>query len=355
MNNIYIFILFLITFVITGCSSKEDVNPFFKKEPQETSHRVIHSDLSMLDSLSLYDLHGMNNPGLLNSDSDYLYVLDYSPHRLYIFEKPNFNVTQTITPETGRGPGEIMGIQSFSVNKNHIILADHSQHKILLWDFNGQFINEFITEQASPYRINIWDDDEFIINSPTTSTESLFHKYDVNGNYLLSFGEVSRKDFNPFMYAGQTTIDNEYYYFAGYSEHIIQKWDREGNQVFSVTTIDDYPFDANYIIHMGEQTRFEYAPDGIFSAMSIHVFNNYILLIHGDDRYATERLNPYVQYLDIYDSNTGRYVATWKLPYMASNITADEDYLYILHQGDNDIYIGVYANKLYQLEEVGEF
>ncbi|MCC5905538.1 MAG: hypothetical protein JJU13_04995 [Balneolaceae bacterium] len=348
-NHIFIFYVAIIIF-FASCSHEEAKNPFLIKESQNITDRILIGSMAIKDSLLLYEAFGMINASVLNMDNNNLYIRDASAlNKIFVIDKKTFEYKHTISPAQGRGPGEITAIGTFDVFSPYIIITDGSLMKIQIWKTDGRFVNEFILDEISPHRLNMWENERITILSATSSgSDHLFHTIDKDGNRILSFGEISKDNYNPLMYSGSTLTDEEYFYYAGFSEHILKKWDQEGNLEYSIATIDDFPGEANYVTFLsGEQRSFQYTETGYYSAIGFTVYNDYLMILHAGERIRERQL------LDFYDKHNGRYLASVELPYLSGSgsIVADDLHIYTLHMIDEEVYLGIYENNLTSLLE----
>ncbi len=348
-------ILFLFTLILlmSSCQNEEKgiKSVFLEKELQDSSERVVLSELILSDSLQLMDLYGITSASTLKLDENHIYVNNPFEKHVYIIKKDSYDYVGKIAPGEGRGPGEVTGLGYFDVTNDYIILAAESQYKVQLWDKEGNLVNEFITDQIRPHRVTGWPDGKItILSTFLTDADRVFHTVDKGGEILQQFGNFDMDNFNPLMYSGSTVQDDNYFYYAGFSEHVLIKWDRDGNHLFSKATIDNFPGELNYITFLnGEERVFQYSETGVFSAVGTAINNEYWILIHAGERGSDTS----TRLLDIYFKQDGSYAGSVLLPYRAGfgTIAVDESYIYTLHNIDDETHIGIYKNNLNELVE----
>lgn len=344
------FLLIILFWVsLNGCENKSTTEYFLNsKYPQVSNERLIKDTLILSDSLILQETYGMNLPGSIRIDEQYLYIADPIPdQKVFVIDKNSLDHKYTISPNEGRGPEEITGIGAIDISTSKVIIAAENLFKIQIWDQTGEFIKEFILDGIGPHRINSWDDGYITILSPSSpKNDNVFHTMDGDGNLVMEFGAVSNDSFNPLKYSGATTIDGDYFFYAGFSEHILQKWTREGELKFSRSTIEDYPSELNYVtFESGEQRSVRYSETGFYSAIGLFIYDDHIIIMHGGDRNDPA----YRQLLDFYSKTNGDYQFSLEVPYNASSgsFAVDDEYIYVMHKNDNgDDFLGLYLNSI---------
>lgn len=83
-------------------------------------------------------------------DDNLIYVGDYKAQKILVFDREGYQLK--VLAKQGRGPGEYLGIQSFSVNNNSLYVMDVVMDKILEYDSNSlEFVRSF------PLPVPAWD------------------------------------------------------------------------------------------------------------------------------------------------------------------------------------------------------
>jgi|SRR5690625_275918 len=346
--------LFAGIFTIAGCAEESLEEPlsndFSDLQAQQLSERVILDVLAPKDSVMLGERYGILNAIGLSLDVEALYIRDYSLFSLFVINKQSLELENALTIPEGRGPGELSRINSFAVSGNRIVLVDQSLFKIQIRNREGEPEGEFLVEEAAPWRVSIWEDGTLtFLSTNAMQTGSLFYTLDSNGHLVRTFGDVSGVAYNPIRYDGEILVDDGFFYFAGYFEHVLGKWNRDGDLVYAVSSIDDFPGEANYSTSIsGEQSVFGFVPEAFFSAVSSAIYNDYWIITHRGD-WDEE---PYVQYIDIYNKHNGQYLASIVLPSMVrgGSFVVDEGYIYTLHSDSLDeVNLFIYENTLDEL------
>lgn len=85
--------------------------------------------------------------------------------------------------EEGRGPGEFLDPVALTVSGNYLILADARSQKIVIFDEDGNFVNEFAT-RFRPTKIFFSESEEKLLISGfwPTFRDELIHVFDIEGN-----------------------------------------------------------------------------------------------------------------------------------------------------------------------------
>jgi hypothetical protein len=342
----FIYIKFLTLILIIGCSHNVKKNPFLEKSQQELSERIDKGSLAIVDSLQLLDQYGLLDVAGLNINEFALFIGDYSNSTISVIDKETFELIRRVEIQEGRGPGELLRIGAFDVNSNYLVVGNENERKIQFWNMKGEFVSEFISEEFSPHRININSNNHAIILS-TISATHLFNEINSSGEYVSGFGQINSSEYNPLMFSGSTvTDDKDNYYYAGFSEHILKKWDADGNLQFSVSSIDNFPGEINYATFSGndEQRVYRYSEHGYFSAIGSTIYKDYWLILHGGVSGDEDQ----IPLLDIYSTNNGKYLNSFSIPYRAGRgqIAANDNYIFMLHDINDETYLVVYRNPL---------
>lgn len=351
LYNIYAIIILLLFTITISCTFKNQeetvVNDFSIKGSQELSARNIIEFNESEKVISLSESYGMLHGSELSADETFLYIKDHhSLLKLVMIGKKNLILTDSLTISQGLGPEEMESLFRYDLSKEYVAVINrpHNIPKVQLWNKGGVLKNEFLIEGTNSSQISFWDDGNMtVLTSGSILDGNIFFTYDEAGNLLNSFGDVTGEQYNPIRFSGQILIDDGYLYFAGYSEHILAKWDREGALSYAMTTIDDVPGDVNHVSVVGqEQSIFTYTDFALFSAIDAAIYNDYWLIVHRGDWNE----DPYVQYLDVYNKNNGKYLATFQFPNMITSIAIDDEFLYTLENIEDEIFLVIYENNI---------
>jgi hypothetical protein len=340
------FCLLILTFNIIQCSEIEEESFFKDKESQIISERIIKGELEIVNQVSLYDQFEIFNAIGLILDGNTLFIADRPQLKVIGINTGSFELDHSFTIPEGEGPEELTRISPNSVSNDTFVFYDRSLSKFQFRDINGTFIHEFIYEEIHPSRIRFLSNGNFVTLSDPYSTGQnfMFHEMNQKGEILSEFGEIDSDHFHTLMYPGSIVIDeNDNFYYAGFSEHILKKWDPDYHQLFSIASIDDFPAELNYVtFESGGDRVFGYSEHGYFSSIGSALYNDFWLILHGGvsvDEHEYPKL-------DIYNRETGDYLYTYEIPYRTDHLAVDDQYIYMLHIIDGDSHLVIYENIL---------
>jgi hypothetical protein len=339
-----IFILFF-----TGCIQDEIDYSFWQSDEQQTTQRTVSGTLAIADSLLLYESFRMPHAIGLEKNSTDLYIKDNANNEIFIIDAQTLDHKGTISPPEGQGPRELTSLVSYDIYEGNVVI-NADMNKIQTWNTDGDFIHEFLAEELHPRRIRFRSDEKVVVLShyfSVTEKTNLLHVINLDGKVEFEFGQVSEDNYSSLKAEGYILTDEEdNVYYSGYSEHILKKWDSEGNQIYSVASIDNHPSEFNYATTEGESQRIMgYSEFANYHSIGMAFLNKYWLILHG----GIPAEPTYTPILDIYDRDNGQYLFSMELPYQTSQIVAGYDYLYALHTIEDDIYLVLY--DIQQLED----
>ncbi|MFC0878287.1 6-bladed beta-propeller [Saccharicrinis sp. FJH2] len=152
--------------------SLEDLNIYAMLQQKE---EVVSLD-NYFDRIELIPLETRSDilvSGILwfEADSRFFYLSD-NFNNLFIFDADSGRFHAKISMH-GKGPGEFIEISDFSVSSDGktVAIGDMSQHKILLFTTEGNFIKEFKTENNA-MSLSFIDDSNLIFYSPSQLSRS---------------------------------------------------------------------------------------------------------------------------------------------------------------------------------------
>lgn len=285
--------------------------------------------------------------GRLAMDSENLYISEPPLRKVYVIDNRSFTLLDSLEVPEGEGPGELMLLHGLDVTPGHIVISDERGAKVQIWDKQKELIKEFLIEGVFPREVRVWEDGNVTIQSPTSMADGfVFYTVDQEGNIINTFGDVSNEEYHPIRFSGRSWIDDGYYYFAGYSEHILAKWDHAGTLQYSRSAIDDVPSEFNHPVFGGNQTVFRFSEHAIFSAVWTIIYEDYWIVVH---RGIWDE-DPYIQYLDVYNKHNGDYLSSLVLPYQTGYMVLDDQYMYLFHRNeDMEVSLAIYENNLEEL------
>jgi len=233
----------------------------------------------------------------------------------------------------------VNGISDFQVNHDSLYLF--LQRRTIVWSTSGAYITD-ITREVGVYRGEVLGGGETLVSDPTSSTH-LFNIVNEEGKTERGFVRTELGRLTPLHYEGDIAFDGEHLFFAGVPESLIKKYTLDGRQLFSVATIDNYPSEINYVQFeaSGGRMAMGYAPGALLSTAVIEVYDGYLLTVPIHDYDQTT-----FSYIDVYDAENGRYLATYDLARMPQSLAVDAKGIYTLEYEGNDAYLKRYENFL---------
>lgn len=321
--SIPILLIFLI-----GCQNKE--TSFIWSDKDNASLERSFQEVIIEDSLDLDELEKFSILDLIQ-DENYIFILVGGDNEILRVQKNDFQMYHNIAFKEGRGPGEILAINDYDVNNSFLMIFDQEQQKIVFFDKQGNFVKEFVVEDVVIDRIKFLDNDKLLTYSMRMN-EYQFHIIDFQGTVHNSFNRLD-PELNFLMYSGDIFVENEHFYFAGYSEPILKKYSLENEeQIYSVSVIDAYESSANYIqSESGGFNMTGYAPGALYASLGVAVDNNKI--------YTTPHHNdtPGYNYIDIYDTENGQYLSSFQLKHYPKlrGIQVENNHIYSIESRSN--------------------
>lgn len=343
------FVGVLILTMYYGCTKSEEPVSVWDRDSQEVTDRVFTSDLVVVDSLRHSEEYGILNASNLVLEDTKLFINDVAQNEIFVIDRSTLEHLSTISPPEGQGPGEITSLLFFNVSDETVVIPNTALQKIQIWSSDGEYVNEFVSEGVSP-RVILVRSDEKIITLPFNffleENGYLLQLLNQSGEILSGFGPITPAEYSTYQVEGRIFIDeDDNIYYSGYSEHIIKKWDVEGNLIYSVASIDNLPREMMYSIDVGSGTVVAYNQFADFHSIGGAIYGNYLIIIHagisGDEQAA--------RVLDIYNSKDGKYVSSYLMPNSTTSIAIDESFIYAIHTIEADRYLVRYQNDLNSL------
>ncbi|NGP88478.1 hypothetical protein G3569_08930 [Aliifodinibius halophilus] len=326
----------------TEIKNGQNYQSFWQSLPQEVEKRSNKGILTVNDSLLLSERYDILDTSSLKINGDNLYIEDQAQQKIYAIDKHTLNQKASISISEGRGPRELTRLGSFDVASETVVISSINMQKIQIWNTDGSFRDEFRYKNLHPRRIRLNSNNNMVILSNfffVDGERNLIQVINSDGNPVSGFGKVSKENYSSLKAEGHMLVDDQdNVYYAGYSEHIFKKWDPEGNLIFSVKSIDNYPSEANYAKMEGANQKISrYLEHAYFNAVGSTIYKNKWLIIHGGSNSKSNQSK-----IDIYNRNNGKYLFTVELPNKTGHIAADDQYLFVIHKIENEKYLFEY-------------
>jgi len=328
--------------IFVACTNKNKTvgSDFFQKELQQFETRsnikiLENVKKQVIDSLNLYKTRS------LRGRKNFLFLSEN--RQIAIINKGDLKLTKTVQLTKGKGPGEVLAINAFDISSKHIAVLDRQASKVVLLDRSGSFKNEVIIENLYADYMALFNNESFIIFSSSTG-KYLFNELDLSGALVNQYEmQNSEKKYHSMKYTGHLQVHDNNIYFLGYGESILKKFDRNGNLLFSRSTIDNWSSEDNYEkYNTGEFYVQRFTDKAQYAFADFTVWSDYLIAIPHHNKDAEYR------YLDIYDTNNGDYLGTYKTEGYASEVVADDKYIYTKEILNGDITLKKYLNGISQ-------
>ena len=327
-------------------SGSADASDFLSKQAQSVDEREVAATLVPVDSFSLssYDVFEAYR---LVVDDQRIYVRAEGLGKILAVDKNDYGTYTFIGQGRGEGHGELAGPGDFDISADHIV-ASNRPFQLARFTKDGAYLDEPAIDHR-PERLVVTDDGE-LLTFDVANSDYLFMLMNADGTAARGIVAVPESEegealIGPLRYSGFVDYHRGQIYYASYAESLIKKFAPDGSELFSVSTIDNYPSSASNYIRDANVVR--YSPNFLFSSINLHVYGGYILVQPAMDHHG-QMLN----YLDVYDADTGAYVRSYGVTYPPTDYAADDNYLYLLQldrspeTGELDKYIKRYENML---------
>jgi len=315
------FLVFLVLGLFISCQSEKEQAHFLNVKIQESESRSFSQEKLTLEFERDLETLGIYTFATFAETKDHFIVVENEELVIRYLNKSDLTVQKTFKIEQGRGPQELEYIMAFDASDEVIAFADNNLLKIILFDHQGNLVNEFSTKRK-PFRLNV---------SPNRGLNLLYIYYidKADSTFLFNlneFGDVNYafqkenyEEMHPFSTNGTIkTVNDTLYYVGGYDPYI-KKYVR-GEKVYSRATIDNYDSSLNYITVISNDSRStSLSPAAIFSSRDFDVKKGSIFVIpysNGDNDFS---------FIDVYASKDGSYIESFRTIDVPDKINVYED------------------------------
>lgn len=182
-----IFAVLLVLFIFFLFLKQNDKQDFVRSlDADPVQYERVYQDYGALNTEELIDTTLINWPMHLKVINGDLYISDFSDFSIFILDDTG-KKKRTIKTGKGRGPGEFENLTDFDVIRDTLWAVDIQNLRVSSFSLNnGEFLESFSVEHR-PLRIATLDEG-FVIQ--WLGADSLFSKFDYQGNELNQFGAV---------------------------------------------------------------------------------------------------------------------------------------------------------------------
>lgn len=276
--------------------------------------RSFSHTLQPIDKISLADFD-LYKPSLFTVDTEgNIALFDYGKYALAYLKGSNYEDLSYFSQGLGGGPREFRNPTDIKFGpEGKIWLADPQQARISVWNSNGKLEDTFNHDKLLPKEIAVNKKTYLIMSQDYSSPLGVFHLYDRDGNKIKSFGKL-KKDLvrSTFGYEGSIIAGSDALYYAGTNSGFIKKYSLEGEEMYSINTIEPVStvvaerkmMDVAGYKNVKVTKRPENA---ITASLDIATWDNkiYVLFSGNDEGYG--------KFIDVYDKKTGKYFESFEL------------------------------------------
>lgn len=316
-----ILVSFLFFVMLISCQDKKSTPHFLDLEEQVQKKRnFVGNELKLDFEKDLEELGIYNLPEIVETKDNFV-LAENSELIIKHLSKSDLTVINSFEIPKGRGPKELEFIMTFDTSEDLIAVADNRLMKVILLDHEGNLVNEFTTDR-SPIRLNLTSNRDLNLKyslyfgeMDTTFMYNLTEIGDVN----YPFKKENYKDIHPFAVTGDIKTVADTLYYVGTYEPYIKKY-VNGERIFSRATIDNYDSSLNYITMISkESSSTSLSPEAIISSIDFDVKEGLMYVVphsNGDNDFS---------FIDVYDSNEGSYIKSYRTIDIAGKVNVYED------------------------------
>lgn len=302
------FLVLLVLGLFISCQIKKEQSHFLDVKIQDLESRSFGGQKLTLEFEKDLEALGIYTFATFAETKDHFIVVENEELVIRYLNKSDLTVQKVFKIEKGRGPKELEYIMAFDASDDFIALADNNLLKIILFDHQGNLINEFSTKRK-PFRLNVSSDRSlnllFIYYIDEADSTFLFNLNEF-GEVNFAFEKENYAEMHPFSTNGTIkTIKDTLYYVGGYDQYIKKYVD--GVKSYSRATIDNHDSSLNYITVISNDSRStSLSPAAIFSSRDFDVKKGSIFVIpysNGDNDFS---------FIDVYASKDGSYIKSFR-------------------------------------------
>jgi hypothetical protein len=252
-----------------------------------------------------------------------IYVLDWRDRSIKMLS-PNGAYLKSFGAPAADGSGRLVNPTEFAVSRSGSVwVCDPKQKRIAVFGVDGKVVNNVVPRSAVD-RIALVGDR--VVTSG--GRNALFEIYGYSGEQEAAFGELIESQAKALIALDgyvATDSDGEGFFFGGRYMGILTRYDLQGNQSFSVQTIDRVVLPKLQV--MDNSVTVSPATAVVIQALSVT----------GDQIFVLGKPNAEAPSIDIYDRRNGQYQFSIKPPVPCQYVTVSTDRFYTI--SDNKVQI----------------
>lgn len=270
------------------------------------------------------------SPVLLTSHDELIYVGDWGEMDIKVFNKEGEN---TVTlGRRGRGPGEFQRIMDIDFYHDSMFISDPEKHEVIIYSKNGDHSYSFRIDHSSN-RLAVSDENIYTL----AIQDSLFERYDHEGNTNLKFGKILDKPIlNQLNIAGRIEFISEmdlFLYIPRFASYLFY-YTADGKLNKIVETLDGIPFSESTQELAGERIQIR-TPDTEVEIVDYYIDDENLYLLGWIMQNGDSLDN--VNFIDVYSLHGDKYLHSFKTPVLADQFTIIENTVYFIDLTDQSL------------------
>lgn len=302
----------------TNQSNKPEIIIPIKRQPV-VERKIKETKFRKIQTIDLESLKIYQPSNIKVVDSENIYLLDFSVPAVKKINIKNLDILN-IGKGKGKGPGELINPTDYFIDDNqNIWIVDGGLNSILRFNSKNEFKHSVKIKHLIYRGVISSDGNLFLISS---SGENLFLKYNYD-SLINSFGQIiSQQQKYAILLSGKVEIDKDNnLYFATDRSNLLISYTPNGKLRFATNTITGTDLLPKPKIMKSDLIVLP----NTFTTLDIKSYNEYICLLN-----ISGIKNETISYIDFYNSNTGLYSHSIRLPSKVISFAFYNDKLYLL-------------------------
>ncbi|MGF1670665.1 MAG: hypothetical protein ACFCU6_09465 [Balneolaceae bacterium] len=306
---------------------------YFDYNSQDVTNRHVVDTLQYNDNTVVFDFYSMGFFAVnkFNVHNKEIIFYDDGNKSIYIFDKENTSSIKKLAGGEGRGPKDILGVQSLSSTDQYFAYSDQVQHRVTVFDKNKKIV--FQEVMNAPVESLYLRNDELYYLKPSKLDEMLSVLSVKDKNEKIVIESIPRQVNNviPVQMTGRLAGNDVIICHLGYWSGFLNCYDKASLQkLYSRSVINMQRFAKVFqrVIEGGLASGIE---KGEVPASLEFTLNNDYLFVIPAERISKKHL------IDIYDVAKGNYLKSIifsEEDYLIRSISIDEYILYMIIQSD---------------------
>ena len=211
-----------LSFVANSCKCKSDLTNVAKVKLDENSGSTRNDLIKNIYFVALEeeDIPIIGSIDKVRIINDKIYVADYERSVIAVFDKSGTYLFSV--KKTGRGQGEYLSIQSFSVDDKYLYILDTSSNKMYVYDaLSGHYVYD-LQVQVRAWDFEVLDNGGFIfayapMSHSIQQQKSMRYRVIITDSSLKisdRYFEYEKNEYDGFSYRNYFSIDGEYIVYS---------------------------------------------------------------------------------------------------------------------------------------------